>query len=65
MKLYLLFEQFGYLLGKENCDDQNQSPVDIVLSSLKEDDMGALTFTKYDCTTGYTMTLKNNGHTGK
>ena len=46
------------------CAGQNQSPVD--LDSVVEDNtIGAMTFTNYSSTSGYTMTLKNNGHTGK
>ena len=48
------------------CAGQNQSPVDIDLDNVVNDDtIGAMTFTDYDSTSGYTMTLKNNGHTGK
>ena len=46
------------------CAGQNQSPVDID-NVVNVNTMGAMTFTDYNSTSGYTMTLTNNGHTGK
>ena len=48
------------------CNGNAQSPINLLSSAvLYDSDMESFTFSNFDTTSGITMTLLNNGHTGK
>nr|ANJ65965.1 carbonic anhydrase [Hydroides elegans] len=55
---------FHWYTHYENCDDNNQSPINIV-NAIEDDDLEGFRFRNYEVTNGVMEILKNDGHSAK